>query len=48
MPNKPQSAIPDKKVAAGAFDCRPAQVGTVKGDLGLAVVKVMSVTPGRP
>lgn len=45
--NKPQTAIPDKKVAAAAFATPSGQVVTVKGDLGTAVVKVMSVTPGR-
>ena len=45
--NKPQTAIPDKKVAAAAFATPSGQVATVKGDLGTAVVKVMSVTPGR-
>jgi peptidyl-prolyl cis-trans isomerase D len=45
--NKPQSAIPDKKVAAAAFVTPNGQVATVKGDLGIAVVKVLSVTPGR-
>jgi peptidyl-prolyl cis-trans isomerase D len=44
---KPQSAIPDKKVAAAAFVAPTGQTATVKGDLGLAVVKVVSVTPGR-
>jgi peptidyl-prolyl cis-trans isomerase D len=45
--NKPQTAIPDKKVALAAFATPSGQVATVKGDLGTAVVKVMSVTPGR-
>ncbi len=45
--NKPQTAIPDKKVAAAAFATPSGQVATVKGDLGTAVLKVMSVTPGR-
>lgn len=45
--NKPQSAIPDKKVAVAAFITPTGQVATVKGDLGLAVLKVLSVTPGR-
>jgi peptidyl-prolyl cis-trans isomerase D len=45
--NKPQTAIPDKKVAAAAFATPAGQTATVKGDLGTAVVKVMSVTPGR-
>jgi len=46
-PNKPQSAIPDKKVAAAAFATPAGQIATVKGDLGVAVVKVLSVTPGH-
>jgi peptidyl-prolyl cis-trans isomerase D len=45
--NKPQSAIPDKKVAAAAFATPSGQIATVKGDLGTAVVKVLSVTPGH-
>jgi peptidyl-prolyl cis-trans isomerase D len=44
---KPQSAIPDKKIAAAAFATPAGQVATVKGDLGLAVVKVLAVTPGK-
>ena len=45
--NKPQSAIPDRKVAAAAFATPSGQMATVRGDLGPAVVKVLSVTPGR-
>ncbi|MBS0331460.1 MAG: SurA N-terminal domain-containing protein, partial [Proteobacteria bacterium] len=45
--NKPQSAIPDAKVGAVAFQTPAGQVGTVKGDLGFAAIKVISVTPGR-
>lgn len=45
--NKPQTAIPDPKVATAAFQTPAGQVATVKGDLGFAVVKVISVTPGR-
>ena len=45
--NKPQSAIPDRKVAAAAFATPSGQVATVRGDLGPAVIKVLSVTPGR-
>jgi peptidyl-prolyl cis-trans isomerase D len=45
--NKPQSAIPDHKVAQAAFQQQPGQVATVQGDIGLAVVKVVSVTPGK-
>lgn len=45
---KPQSAIVDHKVAAAAFAMKEGQVsGPVQGDLGLAVVKVTSVTPGH-
>lgn len=47
-PNKPQSAIPDKKVAAAAFATPAGQVAAVKGDLAPnAVIKVVSVTPGK-
>ncbi|WP_331506201.1 peptidylprolyl isomerase [Phenylobacterium sp.] len=45
--NKPKTAIPDPKVAAAAFQTPAGQVVLVKGDLGSAVVKVVSVTPGR-
>jgi peptidyl-prolyl cis-trans isomerase D len=44
---KPQAAIPDRKLAAAAFQLQPGQVSTVQGDLGLAVVKVTAVTPGK-
>lgn len=44
---KPQSAIPDKKLAAAVFQLPSGQVASVTGDLGMAVVKVVSVTPGR-
>ena len=45
--DKPQSAIPDKKLAAAAFQMKAGQVQTVQGDLALAVVKVQAVTPGH-
>jgi peptidyl-prolyl cis-trans isomerase D len=45
--NKPQTAIPDRKVASTAFVTPAGQVTAVKGDLGYAVIKVLSVTPGR-
>ena len=45
--DKPQTAIPDHKVAAAAFALPVGQVAPVRGDLGLAVVKVVSATPGR-
>ena len=45
--NKPQTAIPDPKVAAAAFQTPVGQAALVRGDLGSAVVKVVSVTPGH-
>jgi peptidyl-prolyl cis-trans isomerase D len=45
--NKPQTAIPDKKLGAAAFAAPAGQVTAVKGDLGEAVIKVVSVTPGH-
>lgn len=46
-PQKPQSAIPDRKVAAAAFQMKPGEVQTVQGDLGQAVVRVEQVIPGH-
>ncbi|WP_372786131.1 SurA N-terminal domain-containing protein [Phenylobacterium sp.] len=45
--NKPQTAIPDPKVGAAAFQTPAGQAAMVKGDLGMAVVKVVSVTKGH-
>jgi peptidyl-prolyl cis-trans isomerase D len=45
--SKPKTAIADKKVAEAAFRMLAGQMAPVPGDLGLAVVKVVSVTPGR-
>lgn len=46
--DKPKSAIADKAVAEAAFALAPGQVsGAIKGSLGLAVVKVQGVTPGK-
>jgi peptidyl-prolyl cis-trans isomerase D len=46
--NKPQSAIPDKKVAVAAFATPVGQVAAVKGDLAPnAVIKVVAATPGK-
>jgi peptidyl-prolyl cis-trans isomerase D len=45
--DKPQTAVPDKKLAAAAFGLQAGQVATLQGDLGTAVVKVVSVNPGR-
>lgn len=44
---KPQTAIADRKLAAAAFRLQSGQVSAVQGDLGLAVVKVDGVTPGK-
>ncbi|HEY5289010.1 MAG TPA: peptidyl-prolyl cis-trans isomerase [Caulobacteraceae bacterium] len=47
--DKPQSAIADRKLAQAAFSAKAGGViGPVAGDLGLAVVKVIKVTPGAP
>jgi peptidyl-prolyl cis-trans isomerase D len=45
--NKPRTAIADRKIAEAAFRMLPGQVAPAPGDLGLAVIKVVSVTPGR-
>ncbi len=45
--DRPLSAISDRKVGAAAFKMQAGEVATVQGDLGAAVVKVVSVTPGR-
>ena len=46
--NKPKSALPDRKVAEAAFALAAGQTsGPIQGDLGFAVVKVLSITPGQ-
>jgi len=45
--DKPQSAIADHKLAAAAFKLQAGEIGVVQGDLGLAVVRVDSIAPGR-
>jgi len=45
--NKPRTAIADRRVAEAAFRLQAGQVAQAQGELGLAVVKVLSVTPGR-
>jgi peptidyl-prolyl cis-trans isomerase D len=45
--DRPLSAISDRKVGQAAFKMQAGEVATVQGDLGVAVVKVVSVTPGR-
>ena len=45
--DKPLTAVADRKVGQAAFKLAPGQVATLQGDLGLAVVRVMAVNPGR-
>ncbi len=47
--DKPATAIADHKVAAIAFQLPAGSVqGPIQGDLGAAVIKVVSVTPPKP
>jgi peptidyl-prolyl cis-trans isomerase D len=44
----PRSAITDRRVAEAAFALQPGQVSNpIQGELSLAVVKLLGVTPGR-
>ena len=45
--DKPRTAIADSKVAAAAFSLPQGGVSVVQGDLGMAVVIVGAITPGR-
>ncbi|MDB5454260.1 MAG: rotamase family protein, partial [Caulobacteraceae bacterium] len=45
--NKPQTAIADRKVGVAAFAMKPGQIAPVQGDLGVAIVQVVAVAPGR-
>jgi peptidyl-prolyl cis-trans isomerase D len=45
--DKPQSAIADRKVAKAAFAMKAGDVSAVQGDLGVAIVQVVSVKPGH-
>lgn len=45
--DKPKTALADRRVADVAFGLQPGQVARAQGELGLAVVKVISVTPGQ-
>ncbi|OXE35574.1 MAG: rotamase, partial [Phenylobacterium zucineum] len=45
--DKPKSAIADPKVAEAAFTMPPGTIRVVEGELGLAVVKVIGITPGH-
>lgn len=45
---KPKTAIADRRVADAAFSLAAGQVSPpIQGELGMAVIKVVSVTPGR-
>ena len=44
---KPLTAIADRKAGQAAFRLQAGEVAPVQGDLGFAVVKVVSVTQGR-
>ncbi|MBL8555754.1 MAG: SurA N-terminal domain-containing protein [Phenylobacterium sp.] len=44
---KPLTAVADRKVGQAAFKMQAGQVAAVQGDLGLAVVKVVTITQGR-
>lgn len=45
--DKPRTAVVDGKVAEAAFGMARGEVRIVQGDLGLAVVRVTAITPGR-
>ncbi len=46
--DRPQSAVPDRAVAQAAFALQAGQVSQpIRGELGMSVVKVLSVSPGR-
>lgn len=45
--DRPLSAISDRKIGQAAFKMQSGEVAAVTGDLGVAVVKVVSVVPGR-
>lgn len=45
--DKPVTAIADRKAGQAAFKLTAGQIAPIQGDLGLSVVKIESVTPGR-
>lgn len=46
--DKPKTALPDRQVADAAFTLPAGETsGAIQGDLGFAVVKVLSITPGQ-
>ncbi len=47
--NEPQSTVSDPDVAKAVFAMQPGQVsGAIKGQFGLAVAKLTSITPAKP
>jgi peptidyl-prolyl cis-trans isomerase D len=47
LTDKPQTALPDRKVAEAAFRLAAGQVSApVVGDLGISVIKLTKITPG--
>jgi len=45
--DKPKSAVADAKVGDAAFSMQPGAIATVQSSLGMAVVKLDKVTPGK-
>ncbi len=46
--DQPQAGVPDKGVAAAAFGLKAGETsGVVQGDLGPAVIRLFSITPGH-
>ncbi|MCA3722392.1 peptidylprolyl isomerase [Phenylobacterium sp.] len=45
--DKPRTAVVDAKSGEAAFAMARGEVRTVQGDLGLAVIRVTGITPGR-
>ncbi len=48
-PATPKAAIADPKIADAAFGLKPGEVaGPIQGTLGLAVIKLLDITPAKP
>ncbi|WP_293678942.1 SurA N-terminal domain-containing protein [uncultured Phenylobacterium sp.] len=45
--DKPRTAIADRKAGEAAFKLQAGEIAAVQGDLGLSVVQIVSVVPGR-
>ena len=49
MPTRPRPTISDQSVAKAVFALKPGQVsGPIQGQFGLAVAKLIGVTPAKP